>query len=85
MSVRDTHPTVERKQIDLLRQAGSTESRLALGLRMSEEAIRISRRELRRLHPNMTDRQIALVWVKLHYGDDIFERLERFFERGAST
>ncbi len=84
MSVRDTHPTVERKQIELLRQAGSR-TRLAMGLRMGEDAIRIARHELKRLHPEMTELQIALVWVKVHYGDDIANRLNIYLKSDASA
>lgn len=72
----DTPPSVERQQIELLRQAG-TRRRLAMGLRMGEDAIQLSRRELRRLHPKLSDQQVALLWVKVHYGDDMASRLQK--------
>ena len=78
--VNDTHPSIARKQIEMLRKAGSRR-RLAMGLRMGEDAIQLSRRELRRLHPTLTDQQIALLWVKFHYGDDMADRLRAYLKR----
>lgn len=78
-TVQDTHPSFERKQIDLLQKAGARR-RLALGLRMGEDAIQLSRRELCRLHPTLTDQQIALLWVKVHYGNDIAARLQSYLQ-----
>jgi hypothetical protein len=75
----DTQPGIARKQIELLRQAGSRR-RLAIGLRMGEDAIQLSRHELRRLHPTLTDQQIALLWVKVHYGDDMAEQLRAYLK-----
>jgi hypothetical protein len=72
----DTSPSAEWQQIQLLRQAGARR-RLAMGLRMGEDAIQLSRHELRRLHPKLNDQQIALLWVKVHYGDDMASRLQK--------
>lgn len=76
MFIQDTHPSVERKQIELLRHAGAR-WRLVMGMRMGEDAIQLSRRELRRLHPKLNDQQIALLWVRVHYGEDIASRLQQ--------
>lgn len=70
----DTHPSVAERQIELLRAAGP-ERRVAAAMAMSRTAIDASRAALRRLHPEMGEREILRLWVSLHYGEDLAQRV----------
>jgi len=70
----DTHPSVAERQIELLRAAGSA-GRFAATMAMSRAAILASRAALRRLHPELGEREILRLWVSLHYGEDLARRV----------
>jgi hypothetical protein len=63
-----------RRQIELLRAAGP-ERRVAAAMAMSRTAIDASRAALRRLHPEMSEREILRLWVSLNYGEDLARRV----------
>lgn len=70
----DTHPSMLERQIELLRAAGP-EGRVAAAMAMSRTAIDASRAALRRLHPDLKEREILRLWVSLHYGEDLATRV----------
>lgn len=72
----DTHPSAEERQIELLRAAGES-LRFAATMAMSKAAILASREALRRLHPELGEREILRLWVSLHYGEDLAKRVFR--------
>lgn len=75
----DTHPEIERKQIELLRQA-TVARRFQLARSLTRTAIELSRRALRRARPGASERELQIEFVRLHYGDDLADRLARFLE-----
>src|SRR5579884_2611729 len=74
---RDTHPEIERVQIELLRQA-TPERRLALGLSLSEEAMQIARQAIARAHPLASEQEQGLLFVEVTYGKDLADRVRHY-------
>jgi hypothetical protein len=78
--VNDTHPSVQRVQIELLRRAGTTR-RAALALSLSHSMITLSRRALKERMPGVSERDVLLRWVSLCYGRDLGERVAAYVSR----
>jgi len=70
----DTHFSAEREQIELLRRAGPAK-RAALALAMTTAAVKLSRRAIQRVHPDWTEQEINLLWLEVHYGKDLADRV----------
>ena len=79
----DTSPEAERVQIELLRKA-SPAKKFSLVNSLSQTMIQASRRNLRRLHPDISEEELALLFVELNYGKDLSERLRADLERRKS-
>ncbi len=79
----DTQPAAEKVQIELLRRAGVAR-RFALAASLTETAIGLCRRSLRRRHPGASEAEIALLFVSLNYGDDLAHRLREYLARQTS-
>lgn len=80
----DTHPEAEAMQVRLLR-AASLRRRSALAQSMSQTAIEMSRRALRRRYPGLSEVEIRLRWVTYHYGEELGARLRADLERRELT
>jgi hypothetical protein len=78
MGLTDTDSTAERVQLDLLRRAGTTR-RVALALSLSRSMIELSRRGLRRSHPEASERELALLSVALCYGGELADGLRAYW------
>ena len=57
-------------QIRLLREAG-VQRRFALAMSLSQTAIELSRRAIRERHPDWSEREVKLEFVRLCYGKDL--------------
>lgn len=69
----DTDPKIERMQIELLRQAGSSRC-MQMGLTLSEEVIRTSRRAF-------IQRYAMLEWIRMFYGEELARGFARATQR----
>lgn len=76
----DTNPQAERVQIGLIREA-SVARRISTVRSLSQTAIYLSRRAIRRAKPLLTEREADLAFVANHYGEDLAERLALYLER----
>lgn len=76
----DTSPEAEQVQAELLRNA-STARRFQLAQSLSRMTIQLSRRALRRAHPDATEREIDLAFVELHYGHALASQVKAYLER----
>jgi hypothetical protein len=72
--VNDTPPEIERKQIALLRAAGP-DRRSMLASELTEGALERARRGIADAHPDWTDLERRLLFVQVHYGDDLARRV----------
>ena len=82
-SLTDTHPEIERRQIDLLREAG-VERRLQLTFSLSQDMIELSRINLSQRYPTLTEHERRLKFVALCYGEELAERVNRYLQRRSS-
>ena len=76
----DTHPIAQQVQIALLRNATGAR-RAALALSLSETTRRMARRAIRRAHPEASEEEIDLIFVALHYGQELADRLRADLQR----
>jgi hypothetical protein len=73
----DTDPEAERVQIGLLRRAGLAR-RAQMALALSGQVIGLARRAIREAHPGLSDREVNLRFVELHYGSELGSDLRRY-------
>lgn len=76
MTPSDTSPAMAAKQLELLR-AASPARRAGLALRLSAALIHASRQTLARLHPELDDQGVRLLWAEHHYGRALAERVRQ--------
>ena len=76
----DTSPKIKEIQISLIRKAGVAE-RTTRMRSLSQTVVNLSRRAIARTHPGYNQREIDLIFVSLHYGDEIAHRLKSYLDR----
>ena len=76
----DTAPQAERVQIELIRQS-SVARRISIVRSLSQTVMYLSRRAIQRANPSLSEREVDLAFVELHYGKDLAERLRSYMER----
>lgn len=76
----DTDPQAERVQIGLIRES-SVAGRISTVRSLSQTAMYLSRRAIRRARPFMNEREVDLAFVANHYGENLAERLRSYMER----
>jgi hypothetical protein len=76
----DTAPEAERVQIELIRQS-SVARRISMVRSLSQTTMYLSRRAIQRANPLLSEREVDLAFVELHYGKDLSERLRSYMER----
>ena len=64
------------KQLELLR-AASPARRAGLALRLSSSLVHAARQTLARLHPELDDVGVRLLWAEHHYGKELADRVRR--------
>jgi hypothetical protein len=79
----DTSPEAERVQIESLRKA-SMAKKFALVNSLSRAVIQASRNNIRQLHPDTSEEELALIFVELHYGKELADRVRIDLERRKS-
>ena len=70
----DTTEEIERIQAALLRRLTVAE-RISRSRSLSQTAIQLARRAIRRANPHLTKREVELLFVALHYGEDLASAL----------
>jgi hypothetical protein len=76
----DTTADAERVQIGLLR-AASVPRRLHLALSLTATVIGAARRALEQTHPDLSARELDVLFVNVHYGRDLAAALQADLER----
>ncbi len=74
----DTHPNAEKVVISLMRKA-SPAKKFSQVRSLSQTMIQLSRRAIARANPNLDEQEINLLFVSLHYGKDLADRLREYF------
>jgi hypothetical protein len=70
----DTHPSMEAKQLELIRQA-SVGRRLELMRALTRTGMQLSCRAIAQANPGASPRELDLLFVRYHYGPALAERL----------
>lgn len=74
----DTDSDTEAEMLRLLRGA-SVARRFALADALTHSVVALSRRALAKRRPHLSEREILLEWVGLHYGRELERELRVFF------
>ena len=77
---RDTHPTAEAVRLQLLRDAPPSR-RFAAMRSLTATVVRLAKRGIRKAHPDLTERELSLLFVEVHYGRELADRLRAFLDR----
>ncbi|HET8853564.1 MAG TPA: hypothetical protein VFN02_13660 [Ktedonobacteraceae bacterium] len=76
----DTSPEAERVQIELIRKA-SPAKLFGLVRSLSQTMIQASRNTIRRLHPDASEEELALIFLELYYGKELADRVRADLEK----
>lgn len=71
----DTDPDAERIQIELLRKATIPE-RFHLLRSLTQTTRRLAWHGIQRVHPEASDEEVDLIFVAVHYGQELADRLQ---------
>ena len=74
--LNDTSPEVEEKQIQMLRKA-ATPQRFARARSLCSTVIHLSRRAIGRSQPSLSEREIKLEFISIHYGKELAEKVKQ--------
>ena len=80
---KDTGVDAERVQISLIRGKSISE-KLSQVLLLSQTAIHLSKRAIRRANKDLDASQIDLLFIEYHYGKDLAEKVEKFQNQPTS-
>ena len=80
LPVRNSSAAADDVQVRLLRSAGMV-GRFARARCLSESVITLSRRAIRKRHPEWSERDVLLEFVAVHYGQELAERVRDHLER----
>ncbi|MEO8288534.1 MAG: hypothetical protein ABI670_19105 [Chloroflexota bacterium] len=73
----DTHPVIERIQVEMLRNAGATE-RVRLARSLSQSVMQMSWSAIQKANPNASDEEISILFVAQNYGDKLADDLRAY-------
>ncbi|MCE5326155.1 MAG: hypothetical protein LLG01_07035 [Planctomycetaceae bacterium] len=73
---RDTDPEIYRRWIEGLRRM-SGRQRLALAMNLTDEVRALSRRAIARAHPDWSEAQRQIEFVRIHYGKAMAQGLRQ--------
>jgi hypothetical protein len=76
----DTDLQAEMVQIELLRKA-TVARRASIAFSLSETAIGLARRAIRRQNSNLTDRDVLLRFAAIHSGQELAEKIDQDLRR----
>lgn len=78
----DTNPEAEKVLISLIRSKSIPE-RLSRLESLSSLTIRLSKRGIARANPGKSKQELDLLFVKLHYGETLFNKLKQFLSNSS--
>jgi hypothetical protein len=79
----DTHPIMEELQISLIRNS-TIAKRISRVRSLSETAIRLSRRAIMRVNPDLDKKELDLKFISYHYGEKLAGFLRKYLESKSS-
>jgi len=79
----DTPPQIEAMQVALLKKAGFTR-RAGRLLSLSRSVALLAMRAVRRANPGLSETEVQLRFVEVHYGKELAERLRAFLNQRSA-
>jgi hypothetical protein len=76
----DTHIKAEQFQISLLRQK-NTAGKFAQIRSLSKSTIQLSKRAIFRANKGISEQQVNLLFINLHYGQDLANRVKLYLTK----
>jgi hypothetical protein len=76
--ISDTNPETEEILIDLLRKKTIPE-RLSHVLSITSLTLDLSKRAIARNNPEKSRRELDILFVKYHYGEELAEKVNKYF------
>jgi len=76
----DTHPEIERIQIELLRKA-SIAQHFAMIESLNRFIIEATKQSIRRDNPNLSEQEVSLILVERQYGPSLADKIRAKLER----
>ena len=74
--LRDTDPSAERVQLELLR-AATVAQRFARVRSLTQTTIELARRAIKRARPEADEIETMLLFVQYHYGSELADHVRR--------
>lgn len=78
----DTNPKIEDIQINLMQQK-SVPQKFAVIDSLSSLTIRMSKRAIARKNPNLSKRELNLLFVKFNYGEELYEKVSKHLPKSS--
>ena len=79
----DTKPAIEEILISLIRSKSIPE-RLSKFESLTSLVLNLSKRAISRKNPNLTKQELDLLFVKYHYGEELYEKLKLYLFKTAN-
>ncbi len=76
----DTKPEAERVLINLIRKS-SVQKRLSQLFSLSSLSRQLSERALARKNPEMNKQELALLFIKLNYGEVLYNKVNHYLSK----
>ena len=77
---RDTHPEIERMQIEMLRRL-SPQERLDRMNTWSKAVLELAWYGLERANPGANEKELGILFVAIHYGQPLADRLRDYLHK----
>ncbi len=77
---RDTDPRAEKVLIDLIRKA-TIAKRISRMRSLSRTILRLAQRGIKKAHPELDEQELKILFVKIHYGDDLAHRFRTYLQQ----
>lgn len=78
-NINDTNPEVESILIEMLSKL-TTSQRIARTLSFSSTILNLSKRAISRANPDKSKTELDLLFVRLHYGNELSDKLKLFLK-----
>ena len=76
----DTNPKIERLIISLSKKK-STAKKFSQIRSITQTTMQLSKRAISRVNKNFDEYQINLLFINLHYGKDLAERVKKYLDK----
>ena len=74
---RDTHPDIERRQIEMLRKL-SPQEKMSRMNDWSQAMLDMAWRGLQKANPEASETELGILFVAVHYGQPLADRLRAY-------